>query len=169
MRCETVVRTTGQQLGVVDDGLVRFWPAQEGGLHAVVQYRARCAAQVFEGLHVATKHRRQVQVHHKLCPQVAAVTEHHGKEPDPALHELTGKVHLEAWYTCRPDLAQVSVSLLQHQQPNTDSTQIRMGDIPARDLVKRLELFHRKDFVSVAMRRCSLAGALSSAYVRACS
>lgn len=115
MRCETVLSTTGQQLGVVDDGLVRFWPAQEGGLHAVVQYLARCAAEVFEGLHVAMKHRRQVLVHHELCPKVAAVTERHGKEPDLALHGLTGKVHLEAWCICRPDLAQVSLSLLQRQ------------------------------------------------------
>lgn len=161
MRCETVVRTTGQQLGVVDDGLVRFWLAQDGGLHSVVQDLARCSAEVFEGLHVATKHRRQVLAHHELCPQVAALTEHHGKAPDFAFHGLTGKLHLEAWCMCRPDLAQVRGLLLQRQQPTTDSTQTRMSDIPERDLVKRLELFHQRRYVSVAMRRRSLEEALS--------
>ena len=127
-RCEAVVRTAGQQLGVVDDGLVLLGLAQDGGLHAVIQDLARSAAEVFEGLHVATQHRGQVLVHHELSPQVAAVTEHHGKEPDLALDGLAGKTHLElgevhlgllarrrlkahleGWHGRWPDLAQVVV------------------------------------------------------------
>ena len=60
--------------------------AQHGGLHAVVQDLARHAAEVLEGLHVAAQHRAQVLVQHVLRPQVAAVAEHHGEQPDAVLH-----------------------------------------------------------------------------------
>ena len=59
--------------------------AEHGRLHAVVEDLAWRAAEVLEGLHVTAQHGRQVLVQDELCPQVPAVAEHHGEQPDLAL------------------------------------------------------------------------------------
>lgn len=99
---EAVVRAQTDQLGVVDDAGVVSRLAEYGRLHAVVQDLVRCAAEVLEGQHVAAQHRAQVLMQHVLAPEVAAVAEHHGEEPDAVLHAgLLGELDHEV---CEVDL-----------------------------------------------------------------
>ncbi len=92
---EAVMRVAGQQLGVVDDALIGIIFAQYSGLHAVVQDLSGHAAEMGKRFHVTAQYRRQVLVQHELSPEISAVPQHHGKQPDFAYRPAVAEVDLE--------------------------------------------------------------------------
>jgi hypothetical protein len=79
--------------GEVDEGAVvddeRFGVlADDRGLHAIVEDRARRAADRLEGGDMATQNASQILVEDEPRPDQAGVAEHHRKEPDDALDRL---------------------------------------------------------------------------------
>src|SRR5262249_50242600 len=95
-RMEAIVPCQIEERAVVNDKAVRVF-TDDWGLHAVVEDLARRTADRFERGDVTAQNRLHVLVHDEAAPDQARVAQHHGEEPDDALHaRLVGELDLEA-------------------------------------------------------------------------